>query len=64
MNQGIKTRGQMKMLLNYSRKFISKQLMKLGIVVLPKDVTEKDVLLIHNIRSQQLRSILLRDRLC
>lgn len=52
------------MLLNYSRKFISKQLMKLGIVVLPKDVTEKDVLLIHNIRSQQLRSILLRDRLC
>lgn len=43
------------MLLGYPRKLVSKELQKLNIFVLSRQVTEKDVLLIQRIRMERLR---------
>ena len=43
------------MILGYPRKLVSKELQKLNIFVPPRCVTEKDVLLIQQIRTERLR---------
>jgi hypothetical protein len=50
------------MILGYRRKFISKELQKLNIFVLPRQVTEEDVLLIHKIRTERLRESFYKSR--
>lgn len=55
-------RCENKILLGYRCGYISDQLLKIGRVVEPHQVTEEDVKLIHNLNSEQLRKNLNRER--